>query len=71
MPVFKVRRRVDAYVDYVADVEADTPRAAAELASDDEGQISWAEEGPCEFDTRLFIALDRDGFEIAESEIRD
>jgi len=71
MPIFRVRRRVDAYVDYVAEVEADSPQAAAALASDDESQFLWEEEGPCEFDARLFVALDQEGFEIEDSEVRD
>ncbi len=71
MAVFKVRRRVDAYVDYVAEVEADSPEEAAELASDDEAAFNWEEEGPCEFDARMFIALDADGSEIDGTQCGD
>lgn len=69
MPIFKVRRRVDAYVDYVAEVEADTPVEAAELAYDDETAFEWEEEGPSEFDARLFITLDATGDEIDGTQV--
>ena len=71
MQTFKVRRRVDAYVDYVAEVEADDPQEAAELARDGEGAFEWEEEGPCEFDTRMFVALGPDGSEIDGTECGD
>jgi exonuclease VII large subunit len=64
MPKFQVLRRVDAYVDYVAEVEADNPTEAAELASDDESAYEWQSQGEVEFDARLFVALDKDGREI-------
>ncbi len=71
MPLFKVRRRVDAYVDYVAHVFADTPHDAAELASEIDGDLQWEEEGPCEFDARQFVTLDADGFEIDGTQVGD
>ena len=33
MPTYTVRCRVDAYIDYLAEVEADSPEEAAELAN--------------------------------------
>ncbi len=71
MPAFSVRRRVDAYVNYVAEVEAETALEAAQLASDDEGAFAWQEDGTDEFDARLFITLDDDGYELEETEVRD
>jgi len=71
MPKFSVRRRVDAYVDYVARVEANTPAEAAELANDDEAAFEWECEGPCEFDARLFITLDAEGYEIDGTQVGD
>jgi hypothetical protein len=71
MPMFTVRRRVDAYVDYVAEVEADSASEAAELANDDESQFQWEEEGPCEFDARLFVTLDANGHEIDGTQVGD
>jgi len=70
MPTFTVRRRVDAFVDYVARVVADSPIEAAELAEQEDGEINWTPDGVCEFDDRLFITLDTDGAEIAETEVR-
>ena len=69
MPVFQVRRRIDAYVDYVADVEAASPVEAAEAAKDAEGDLFWREEGTCEFDDRVFIALDEEGSEIDGTQV--
>ena len=71
MAIFKVRRRDDAYVDYVAEVEADSPQEAAELANDNEDEFAWEEEGPCEFDARQFITLDDEGFEIDGTQVGD
>lgn len=71
MPTFKVRRRVDAYVDYVTSVEADTPEEAAEIAHDNEGEFEWECEGECEFDARQFIALDAKGDEIDGTQVGD
>jgi hypothetical protein len=70
MPIFTVRRRVDAYVDYVTQVRARTAKKAAELASEDEGAFEWQKDGVCSFDARLFIALDDDGMELEATEIR-
>ena len=69
MPVFIVRRRVDAYVSYVAEVRARSPRNAAELASEDEAAYAWQEEATDEFDARVFIALDEQGFELEATEV--
>ena len=71
MRVFQVRRRVDAYVDYVAQVRANTPRRAAQIAADDESAFDWQEDGVCEFDARHFITLDAEGAEIEATEVRD
>ncbi len=69
MPTYTVRRRVDAFVDYVAQVDADNPAEAAELAQQEDGDLAWEQEGICEFDDRLFITLSADGAEIAETEV--
>ena len=71
MRVFTVRRRVDAYVDYVARVRANTPKRAAQLAAEDEAAFDWQKDGACEFDARLFITLDAEGNEIEATEVRD
>ena len=69
VPKFTVRRRIDAYVDYVASVEADTPAEAAEIARDNEGDFKWEEEGPCEFDARGFVTLNAKGYEIDGTQV--
>lgn len=69
MPIYTVRRRVDAYVDYLAQVEADDPVEAAALAEQQDGDLQWAPDGVCEFDDRVFITLDAAGDEIAETEV--
>ena len=71
MPTFTVLRRVDAFVDYTAAVEADTPEEAAELAHEDESSYQWQEAGPVEFDDRLFVTLDKDGEEIEATQVGD
>ena len=71
MPIFQVRRRVDAFVDYVTDVEAATPYEAAEIASENESDFKWQEEGPCEFDDRRFVVLDAGGQEIDGTQVGD
>ena len=71
MPTFQVLRRVDAFVDYVAEVEADTPAEAAELAQDNEDDYDWRERGECQFDARLFVTLDDKGSEIAATQVGD
>ena len=64
MPVFTVLRRVDAYVNYIAEVEAEDAQDAVDLAQEDEGQYVWKDLGPSEFDARGFVALDAEGNEI-------
>jgi hypothetical protein len=64
VPKFKVLRRVDAYVDYVAEVEADDAREASLLARSDENSYRWKGVGTHQFDARLFVSLDDKGNEI-------
>ena len=71
MPVFKVRRQVDAWVTSVAEVMADDAEQAAEVARDSEGDLNWEEEGPVEFDARQFVTLDGEGFEIDGTQVGD
>jgi hypothetical protein len=62
---------VDAYVDYVAEIEAASAEEAAEIARDEEGNYDWEEEGPCEFDARQFVTLDSQGSEIDGTQCGD
>ncbi len=67
MPFFKVLRRVDAYVEYVAVVEADDARQAADFARDDPDEYRWRDKDVIEFDACLYVTLDDDGDEIPET----
>lgn len=70
MPRFQVLCRVDAYVDYVAEVEADDAEDAAWLAKEDV-TLSWVRQGESEFDGRLYVTLDKDGVEIERTQCGD
>ena len=67
MPKFTVLSRVDAYVDYVAEVEADSAEEAADLAYEGDPSVIWQELGVVEFDARRVVALDDDGEEIEDT----
>ncbi|MGE0830487.1 MAG: hypothetical protein AB7O04_14200 [Hyphomonadaceae bacterium] len=64
MAKFRVLRRVDAYLDYVTEIDAPTAAEAAEIAYRDEEKYRWEAHGHAEFDARLFVALDTEGNEI-------
>lgn len=64
MPVFTVLSRVDAYVDYLTEVEADTAQEAVDLVYDCDVDVVWEKSGVVEFDARHVVALDDDGEEI-------
>ena len=65
MPIYTVLRRQDAYVDYLTEVEADTPEEAADLAyEDDEGKLVWREDGVHEFDANVVVTLDAEGVAV-------
>jgi hypothetical protein len=65
---FTVRKRVDAFIDYEAEVEAESAKDAVELAQYNEAAYAWEQAGEAEFDARLFVAVDEDGNEIAGTE---
>ncbi|HYC97436.1 hypothetical protein [Brevundimonas sp.] len=64
MPTFTVLSRVDAYVDYTTEVEADSLEEAVDLAYDGDPSTKWKEQGVVEFDARHIVALAADGEEI-------
>ncbi|MFZ5669368.1 MAG: hypothetical protein ACOY4K_07725 [Pseudomonadota bacterium] len=64
MPVFRIFCRRDAYVDYLAEVEADSAEEAVDIAHDGFQPIAWEERGVVEFDARRVVALGDDGDEI-------
>jgi exonuclease VII large subunit len=69
MPTFTVKCRVDAFIDYVAEVEAETPEEAAEIAGD--GDHKWERDGEQEFDAHVYVALDKNGNEIEGTQCGD
>jgi len=64
MPSFRVLRRVDAFVDYLAEVEASSANEAAARAYDDETRFEWKQLSVAQFDARIFVAVDENGSEI-------
>jgi hypothetical protein len=71
LPKFTVLCRVDAYVDYTAEVEAEDAEDAAWLASEYSEDYEWEERGPVEFDSRGYVTLDADGDEIDDTRCGD
>lgn len=69
MPVFKVLCRRDAFIDYIAEVEADDAAQAAERASEGHDEYEWRLEGEQEFDAQTYVTLDKDGHEIEATEL--
>lgn len=67
MPIFKVVKRVDAYVVYETKIEAETAQEAADSAYDDGPDIVWTEADVIEFDARHVVALDDNGEDIEET----
>lgn len=64
MPKFTILSRVEAYVDYTAEVEADSLEEAVDLAYDGFVPIEWNKHGVVQFDARHVAALDANGNEI-------
>jgi len=71
MPTFTVLCRIDAYADYVAQVEADNAADAAELAGENHGDYKWEHDQTAEFDDRLYVTLNDDGDEIEGTQVGD
>lgn len=68
MPKFTVLCRQDAYVDFTAEVEAETPQEAARLARSAPGKHNWLQRSVSGFDAALYVALDEAGQEIGGTE---
>lgn len=64
MPTFTILSRVDAYVDYTAEVEAGSVEEAVDLAYNGAPQVEWKERSIVEFDARHVTAVDDSGEEI-------
>jgi muconolactone delta-isomerase len=71
MPKFTVKARVDAFVDYVAEIKAETVEEAVRLADEGAPEIVWKKYGVVEFDARAVVALDDYGNEIEGTERGD
>lgn len=71
MPTFTVLCRIDAYADYLAEVEADDAAQAAELAQDNHGDYKWEHDQTAEFDARFYVTLDARGREIESTHVGD
>lgn len=67
MPTYRVLMRVDAYVEYETQVDADDPKEASEIAYRDGPEVIWKELGTSEFDARHVVTLDDAGEEIDET----
>jgi hypothetical protein len=64
MPKFKVLSRVDAFVDYVAEVDAESAEKAVETAYAGTSEIVWKRSAVVEFDAVHMVALDDNDLEI-------
>ena len=64
MPKFRVLSRKDAFVDYIAEVEAESPEKAVEIAYEGIPENAWRKDGVVEFDAVHMVALDDKGLEI-------
>lgn len=64
MPKFTVLSRVDAYVDYTCDVEADTAEEAVDLVYAGLVEVEWKHQGVVEFDALRMSAIDGDWNDI-------
>ena len=64
MPKFTVLSRVDAYVDYTCDVEADSAEEAVDLVYEGLVEVEWKHQGVVEFDADRMSAIDADGNDI-------
>ena len=64
MPRFTILSRKDAFVDYLAEVEAPDAQAAVDLAYEAGPEIAWEPYGTVEFAAKRVVALDEDGEEI-------
>jgi hypothetical protein len=71
MPIFNVLCRIDAFADYVAEVEADDADEAAQLAHDNHSQYRWDADGVQEFDARIYVTLRSDGSHNERTKVGD
>jgi hypothetical protein len=71
MPTFTVLCRIDAFADYVAEVEAGSAAEAARLADDTHQGYEWHAYGVQEFDARIYVTLKADGSHDESTKVGD
>lgn len=64
MPTFRILSRVDAYVDYTCEVEADSAEEAVDLVYLGDVKVTWTNHGVTEFDAVRMSAIDENGEDI-------
>jgi hypothetical protein len=67
MPKFTVLCRQDAYIDYTASIDAASAEEAAQIARSAPSEQAWVRRGEAQFDAALYVTLDDDGEEIADT----
>ncbi len=67
MPKFRVLRRVDAWIDYETEVDAESSIEAVEIAERVDGAPGWKRVGEAEFWNARFATLDEHGNELPET----
>jgi hypothetical protein len=58
VPTFTILSRVDAYIDYTCEVEADSAEEAVDLVYNGDIEVSWKNQGVTEFDAIRMSAID-------------
>ena len=64
MPIFKILSRIDAYVDYTTEVEANSAEEAVDLVYEGHVPVEWTNQGVIEFDAVRMSAVNADGEDI-------
>ncbi len=64
VPKFTVLSRVDAYVDYTTEIEADSAEEAVDLVYEGHVAVEWTNNGVVEFDAVRMSAVSADGEDI-------
>jgi len=71
LPTFTVLCRIDAFADYVAEVEANSAAEAAQLADEAHEDYEWHTDGVQEFDARIYVTLNADGSPDESTKVGD
>lgn len=64
MPMFRILSRVDAYVDYTCEVEANSAEEAVDFVYEGHVEVTWENRGVTEFDAVRMSAIDEDWNDI-------